>query len=230
MSRCASCVDSPAPDLLSDSRRDLELSCWRKGPDPSLPRVPRQVRLDPSFFKVFFFNVLCSEREIRAGRRTHDSKKLLMHPVNTRYFVWAKAHTAHCSSQGWWHHPNPGCSLPLWGCIWVFLNRLSCPPSHKLCQGRVWGPRLPVGFLPRVSDLLYNHSWTHLHGPSAFQAFGATRFPDGKVSARNRTAFPQGSLLTEPSHRYGACQSLCVGRIPAEIWAFSPSVLSLLFC
>lgn len=34
---------------------------------------------------------------------------------------------------------------------WVypaFSNRFSRPPSHKLCEGRFWGPCLSVGFLP----------------------------------------------------------------------------------
>lgn len=147
-----------------------------------------------------------------------------MHLVNTCYFVGAKAPAACCGSKGWWPHPNPSCSMSSQGCIWAFLNRLSFPPTHKICQGEVWGPCLSVGFLPEVSDSLYNHSGTHLHRPSAFQAgcvaFDATHFPDGKISARNRTAFPRGSLLTGQSHRYGEHQSLRVGSIPAEIQAF----------
>lgn len=142
------------------------------------------------------------------------------------YFGRAKALTAHCCSKGRRHHPNPGCSVLMLGCIWAFLNRLFCAPSYKLCWGGIWGPCLSVGFLSGVPDSLYNHIGTHLHGPSACQsgcvAFGATRFPDGKVSARNRTAFPRGSLLTGPAHRYREHQSPCVGRIPVEIQAFPP--------
>lgn len=144
-----------------------------------------------------------------------------------RYFGWAKAPTVHCCSKGWWHHPNPSCSVLLLGCIWAFLNRLFCAPSSKLCRGGIWGPCLSVGFLPGVPDSLYNHIGTHLHGPSARQsgcaAFGATRFPDGKVSARNRTAFPealrsQGQLIDTDSI------SPCV--LGGSLWKFRPFFLS----
>lgn len=138
-----------------------------------------------------------------------------MNPVNTHYFIWAKALS--CCSTGFARvylgcHAS-GCHFP--------------PPQLQALSGMSLGPHLPAGFLSGVSDLLHNHSGTHLHRPSASQAgcvaLGAACFRTGKSQPEIEEPFPMA-----PCSSIRHCQSLRVGSIPAEIQAlFNPSALSL---
>lgn len=159
-SRCASCLRSPAPDPLSRSRGDWELGAGGTGQIlPSRCTEAGEVGSQP---RQGVFPMLWGVKE-RSG--------LAGGPVMAAGCVCSlevpREHLLFCTGKGRRKAkgklaaaPRAGCSAPLLGCIWDFLNSLPCtPPPPQALSGKSLGTSPVGGISPQGVRLAVQPQW-----------------------------------------------------------------------